>query len=289
MPRLRQRPQTSRRLLSAMWKPRAVEYSIDRQSVSAALRQLWLVLLGLSLVGCSGTESGSVETAALEPESSASAYMVDSRETEQGTQPANDPAERWNEAVQWTRSPESLGILEFDQAPEIQWLTQLVSQPSCTALVLRHGGLGEKGLECLVPMQQLKRLVVQESGWTEPEFLAVSQLVQLENLNVDQASLSARALRELAGLPELKSLRLGQQGEALVLADELSAAKRLEHLHLIGFELTSEAQVSLDRLPTLRTLYLDRCQFDEAWLAKWQDAENGRHVHVDELHLSELR
>lgn len=256
-----------------------MEFPFDRKSLSTTLRWLWLVVLIVPFAGCPVRNGIDERNEALGFEESTATPVSSADNT--------DSHRRWLDAVEWSREPESLLILEFDQVPQEAWILELPTDASFVALVLRQGGLTRSGIQHVMRMPQLSRLAVHRSSWREAELLEAAELTQLENLNIDEAVFSSRAVERLAALPKLESLRLGHAGERLSLGRELAAAQSLQHLHLIGFRLTTEAQSTLDHLPKLRTLYLDSCEFDEAWLAAWQDAEAHRHVHVDDLHLDD--
>lgn len=261
--------------MSFVWSGNALGSSNGRQSISSMLRCLWLGGLVAIQGGCGSSRNGIPDpTPAIAPRTSDS-----SRASEAD----------WREAVEWARSPASLGCIELDQPIDERWLLELPPDGAIRGVVLRQGGLGHEGLKHLVGFDRLERLDIRRSAFGETEFQALPQLKQLRLLNIDGATIDSAALEAISRLKQLRSLRLGDASESWPLATELQGFDDLEHLHLIGARITPAARETIDDLPRLRTIYLDQATFDADWLAAWQAARPGRHVHIDELHLDGSR
>jgi hypothetical protein len=137
----------------------------------------------------------------------------------------------------------------------------------------------------LATLPDIRRLVLRASPLGDAGFARLAACTTLRDLNVPQAGCTAAGIRALAGLVNLRSLRLGgPRLEGAVVGEAVAHLSKLRSLHLIDVPLGDEGLAAISRLPGLWNLYLDGAGVsDEAW-AEYFHVHPDVHVHVDQAH-----
>ncbi len=152
-------------------------------------------------------------------------------------------------------------------------------------LVLERGVAGDTEAEILATLPDIERLVLRQSPLSDAGFAALAGCRSLADLNVPQAACTATGIERLAGLPGLKSLRIGGptlQGPAVARA--IARLSGLRSPHLIDVAIGDEGLDALAELSTLRNLYLDGAGVSDAAWERYFKKRPGVHVHVDQAH-----
>jgi len=152
-------------------------------------------------------------------------------------------------------------------------------------LVLEQGRADDGRAEILATLTGLERLVLRESPLTDAGFQRIAECHTLRDVNVPQAACTAAGVRALAGLPHLRSLRLGGlQLAGVKVCEAVASLPQLRSLHLIEVPIGDDGLAILQRLPGLWNLYLDGAGVsDEAWERYFQACPRV-HVHIDQAH-----
>lgn len=165
-------------------------------------------------------------------------------------------------------------------------LLQLDGLLGLRALVLDAGAVGDEDVKHLVRLAGLEHLRLRESPLSDQGIreLGSGSLKSLLILNLPQARPTAEGLKELAGLPKLRQLRIaGRQIDDAAIR-ELSHYPSLSSLHLIQPGITASSLDTLAAMQNLSSLYIDDCPLpDEAW-ASFFAARPDLHVHIDQAH-----
>lgn len=152
-------------------------------------------------------------------------------------------------------------------------------------LVVERGVADDGRAEILATLPDLERLVLRDSPLCDAGFGRLAACTRLIDLNVPQAACTSAGIRALAGLEQLRSLRIGSGNLAGVEAcAAVAALPHLATLHLIDVPIGDEGLMVLASCAGLRTLYLDGAGVsDGAWTEYFQSRPSV-HVHVDQAH-----
>ncbi len=229
------------------------------------------LLLLTSCLGCV-TERPEVPQA---PPASQSSEEVTGAQTEWAQQlatalHAEDPS------IRVTSQPVTINQLrQLDQLESPLLELQLDAGFSDDACVDFIAGLD--GLEHL----RIRKTALQDA---DLERLASGSLQSLRILNLPQAKITWRGIRQLAHFPQLMQLRLGGPQLDDRAVGEMAGLPGLRALHLIGPSLTGKALDELATAPKLASLYLDDCPLPDAAWERLFAAKPNLHVHIDQAH-----
>lgn len=152
-------------------------------------------------------------------------------------------------------------------------------------LVLQAGLADDARADILASLPAIERLVLRDSPLTDEGFRTLAASTTLRDLNVPQAACTAAGVEALAGLPHLRSLRLGgvRQG-GRELCEAIVQLPHLRTLHLIEIPIGDEGLGVLAGRPDLWNLYLDGAAASDAAWQRYFAACPKVHVHVDQAH-----
>lgn len=152
-------------------------------------------------------------------------------------------------------------------------------------LVLQAGRADDTRAEIIASLPDIERLVLRESPLSDKGFRSLAACLMLRDLNVPQAACTAAGVEALAGLPHLRSLRLGgvRQG-GRELCEAIVRLPHLRTLHLIDIPIGDDGLAVLAGRPDLWNLYLDGAGASDAAWQRYFAACPKVHVHVDQAH-----
>ncbi|MBI3737225.1 redoxin domain-containing protein [Candidatus Sumerlaeota bacterium] len=155
-------------------------------------------------------------------------------------------------------------------------LAHIADLPQLNTLHLHSNEIGDEGLAPLKRMRSLRVLVLDGTVITDAGMTHLATLTDLERLTLMQTGIGDAGLAHLAGLTNLKSLnirytKVTDQGLA-----SLAGMKKMQTLSVGGIAksspLTEAGLKVVENMPTLKTLVLDHCKPDPAWLKNLQAA-----------------
>ncbi len=218
-------------------------------------------------------------------------------------------------------NPSSLSSLKEQQIPFKQHANGAITEVDFSG----HNAT-DSSVTVIDGLMNLESLKLNEAQITEPVFRRIGQMPTLRNLDLRGATVTNRNLEHLAGLTELKALRLsGKSGatqvdddglvhigkmtnlKALLLdflfvsdigLQQLSGLKDLEELYLAGTLAGDDAIAVLKQFPKLKKLRLSQTQVSDEGLAGLKELSELQEIDLSEnslifdgglKHLGELK
>jgi F-box/leucine-rich repeat protein 14 len=139
------------------------------------------------------------------------------------------------------------GIVALASARKLEGLDLIMTKP----------GPDDDALTALSRLTALKRLRLNDAGYTEEGVIALGKLAQLELLALGGSGVTDSALEHIAKCPRLRQLTISRSPISSTALASLGALKSLEVLDLVGNQhLTVGGLAKLNSLTNLRFLYV---------------------------------
>ncbi len=209
--------------------------------------------------------------------------------------PGDDQEEPTAPAVHPLALPEQLSAVNAGYSVEIQIADRPVDSfeletigqaTGLKTLILDQGVVTDDDVTALRTLNQLEHLRLRESPLSDVGLakLASFDLKRLVVLNLPQAQPTARGLKELGKLQNVRQLRIGGRQIDDEAVKVLAEWPSLSSLHLIQPSLTDAALETIASMKDLSSFYIDECPLSDAAWEKLLQARRDLHVHIDQAH-----
>ena len=176
------------------------------------------------------------------------------------------------------------------------WIGNRLEVPEgCQILAIDLGGqtsFGDRDLERIVHLKQLKRLGLYDTSVTDSGMRIVGSIPSLEHVDVSiMSSLTEKGFRFLAPLPNLRILRYVR---ADITPEKLLAIGKLTSLTSLGLKVRDVPETSFQPLSSLRDLQeltFEESSLDGSFITYFLECKNLRHLAItsDRLEADKLK
>lgn len=140
------------------------------------------------------------------------------------------------------------------------------------------------GLQRLTQLPNLERLQLRGGEIGDDALAAVAECTRLRNLNLPAAQFSDAGLAELKSLPKLELLRFHTPHVTDDGLRQIAEMESLRFLHLIAVPVTDQGLRHLESMQKLESFYIDDAPVTDDGLERLLKALPKLHLHINQQH-----